>query len=72
MRSKEEALANPMAGDRWRDEYDEEYTVRWVLDGKIGDQCTDGINNPSEVLENPLNLWRLYMNNAKYLGGTNE
>ncbi len=69
MRSKAEAIAKPMAGDRWRDEYGEEYTVRWVLDGRIGDQCTDGMNNPSEVLHNSLKTWRGFMRDAEYLGG---
>ena len=69
MRTKAEALANPMAGDRWHDEYGEEYTVRWCDGTEIGDQCTKGMNNPTEVLVNSLKTWRGFMRDSEYLGG---
>jgi hypothetical protein len=69
MRSKAEALAKPLKGDRWRNEHNEEYTVRWCNGTEIGDQCTEGINNPTEVLHNSLKTWRGFMKDAEYLGG---
>jgi len=71
MRTKAEAIANPLVGDRWRMSYGEEYKITAIVDGFIHDECTKGTDAEQIGLSNPIGLWRVWASaaNAEYLGG---
>lgn len=71
MKTKDEAMLNPAAGDKWRMSYGEEYVIKRFADGYVYDECTKGHDAGKGELSNPLGRWQVWASaaNAEYLGG---
>ena len=69
MRTKAEALAKPMAGDRWELPCGDRYEVIEFERGYVTDVCIRGIDVGAGGLSNSIDAWRGHMYSAEYLGG---
>jgi len=68
-RTREQSLAAPMAGDRWKLRTGEVYEFlrregRWCVD-----KCIQGIDVDQGELYNTYSDWRGHMATAEFLGG---